>query len=132
MQKQYAILVDIAAVIVFATIGRASHGEGVGPRGIADTAWPFLTALLVAWAVMLIRRRDHLGIGAGVFVWFTTWVGGLALRVIGGDTAAVAFIIVAGVVLALLLVGWRALARVLGRGRDPQRGSEAGASAVQE
>ncbi|MGA4507430.1 DUF3054 domain-containing protein [Propionibacteriaceae bacterium G1746] len=113
--KQYAIIIDALLVLVFATIGRATHGESIAPVQVASTAWPFITALLVAWAVMLIRKRPHLGVGAGLFVWFTTWVGGLALRVTGGDTAATAFIIVAGVVLLVFLVGWRAIALVLDR-----------------
>lgn len=110
MQKQYAILVDLVLVVLFTVIGRASHSESLTPSGIVATAWPFVTALLVAWAVMLLRKREHLTLGAGTFVWLTTWIGGLALRVIGGDTAAVAFIIVAGVTLLVFLVGWRLIA----------------------
>lgn len=118
-QKQYAIILDILGVVVFAVIGRASHHESLMPREVLHTAWPFLTALLVAWAVMLLRRREHLSIGAGVYVWLTTWAGGLALRVLGDDTAAVPFIIVAGIALAVLLVGWRVLVRVLGPKQPP-------------
>ena len=111
MAKQYAILVDLALVMVFATIGRASHAEGLTPNGILSTAWPFLTACLVAWAVMLIRRRDHLGVGAGLFTWFITWAGGLFFRVSSGDTAQLPFIIVAGIVLLTFLLGWRLVAK---------------------
>lgn len=119
MAKQYAILVDLVLVLVFATIGRASHAEGLTPNGILSTAWPFLTACLVAWAVMLIRRRDHLGLGAGLFTWFITWAGGLFFRVSSGDTAETPFIIVAGIVLLLFLVGWRLVAGFVTRGRTP-------------
>ena len=90
MGKQYAVLVDLLLVMVFATIGRASHSEGLTPSGILSTAWPFLTACLVAWAVMLIRKRDHLGLGAGIFTWLITWAGGLVFRVSSGDTAETA------------------------------------------
>ena len=107
MPKQYAVVVDILLVTVFAAVGRSTHGESMSPAGVFETAWPFLTALLVAWAVMLIRRRDHLGIGAGIFVWFITWAGGLTFRVAGGETAEVPFIIVAALVLLVFLAGWR-------------------------
>ena len=113
MGKQYAVLVDLLLVMVFATIGRASHSEGLTPSGILSTAWPFLTACLVAWAVMLIRKRDHLGLGAGIFTWLITWAGGLVFRVSSGDTAETAFIIVAGLVLLLFLVGWRLVAQLV-------------------
>lgn len=117
MPKQYAILVDLLLVMVFATIGRANHGEGLSPNGVFNTAWPFLVACLVGWAVMLIRKRDHLGIGAGLFVVFITWAGGLFLRVTSGDTAEVPFIIVAGLVLLLFLLGWRVLAGIIIRSK---------------
>ncbi|WP_280524639.1 DUF3054 domain-containing protein [Microbacterium foliorum] len=41
--------------------------------------------------------------------------GGLLLRVVSGDTAQIAFIIVATLVLAVFLLGWRALAAFLRR-----------------
>ncbi|MGA4668452.1 DUF3054 domain-containing protein [Propionibacteriaceae bacterium Y1923] len=131
MGKQYAIVVDLALVVVFAVIGRASHGGSLGPGAIFGTAWPFLTACLVAWAVMLIRKRDHLGIGAGIFVWFITWAGGMFFRVSGGDTAAIPFVVVAAAVLALFLVGWRVLAGLLARRNGAAAKTAAGSVADQ-
>ena len=107
MQKQIAILIDILLTIVFIAIGRASHDESLAPMQVLTTAWPFLLALAIGWVVMLVRKRDHLPVGAGIFLWITTWVGGIVLRVASGDTAATAFIIVAGITLLLFLVGWR-------------------------
>lgn len=117
MPKPYAIIVDLLLVVLFAVLGRLSHHEGIGLVGVVQTAWPFLVALLVGWAVLLWRKRDHLTPTSGVFVWLVTWVGGLVLRVVGGDTAAVAFMIVAGLMLALFLIGWRLLALLVPRGR---------------
>ena len=37
-----ALVADIVCVIVFCTIGRRSHAEGMTVAGIAETAWPFL------------------------------------------------------------------------------------------
>ena len=47
-----AVVADAAVVVVFATIGRASHDEGLRLAGVWHTAWPFLvgTALALAWA----------------------------------------------------------------------------------
>lgn len=107
MQKQHFIIIDLILVAVFATIGRASHGESIAPSGIFHTAWPFMTALLVAWAVMLLRRRPTDTLAAGVFVWLCTVFGGMVLRRGSGDGTATAFVIVATVVLAVFLIGWR-------------------------
>ncbi len=35
---------DLVLVLVFAIIGRASHGEALTPVGILVTGWPFLVA----------------------------------------------------------------------------------------
>ena len=37
-----ALLADLVSVVVFCTIGRRSHAEGLTVAGIAETAWPFL------------------------------------------------------------------------------------------
>ena len=81
MRKPTAVLIDLALILLFALIGRASHHESLMPRHVFATAMPFLVACLVAWAVILVRRREYLGlVGAGIYVWLTTWLGGLALR----------------------------------------------------
>ena len=47
--------------VVFATIGRASHDEGLRLAGVWHTAWPFLvgTALALAWAASREGRPAH-------------------------------------------------------------------------
>ncbi|CAI9409838.1 MULTISPECIES: DUF3054 domain-containing protein [Aestuariimicrobium] len=109
MQKQHFIIIDLILVAIFATIGRVSHGESLVPAGIVHTAWPFMTALLVAWVVLLVRKRPTTTLGAGVFVWLVTVVGGMLLRRWTGEGTAVPFIVVATVVLAVFLIGWRLL-----------------------
>ncbi|HIW30196.1 MAG TPA: DUF3054 domain-containing protein [Candidatus Luteococcus avicola] len=110
MQKQIVMLVDLVLVVVFAATGRASHSENI-LSGLVHTAWPFLVACMVAWAILLLRRRPVSTVGAGVFVWLVTAVGGLVLRMSSGTSAAWSFWIVATAVLGLLLVGWRAIFR---------------------
>lgn len=110
MRKPAVMAVDLVLVIIFAAIGRASHHEAVF-TGLARTAWPFVLACLVAWAVLLIRRRPVTTPGAGVFVWLVTAWGGLALRVASGTSAAFPFMVVATIVTGLFLVGWRVLLR---------------------
>jgi len=101
--------VDLALVLVFAAVGRASHDEGNAVVGTLATAWPFLVGAVVGWA--LVRALSHrwpLTVGAGISVAVATVVGGMLLRVLTGQGTAPAFVAVATVAVAVLLVGWRA------------------------
>lgn len=105
------LAVDLVVVVVFATIGRASHKESLSVAGIAETAWPFLVGLLVAWLITRAWRAPARILPIGLLVWGWTAVIGLALRVASGQGIQLAFVIVATVVLGLFLLGWRLVAR---------------------
>jgi len=115
---------DAALVIVFAAVGRASHGETVHPAGLWITAWPFLAALLTGWIVTLAWRAPARPLRTGLGIWAMTLVGGMLLRTISGQGTALPFIVVAAVFLGTTLVGWRALGAVIARRRrqDPPTG----------
>lgn len=113
-----ALLLDAVLVLVFAVIGRASHQED--PAGFLLTAWPFLVALLLGHAAALLlpaRPRRPWSLPWGAVVWAVTVAGGMLLRLVGGDTAEVPFVIVATLVLGVFLLGWRGLAAVVRRFR---------------
>ena len=114
MHRLLPLLVDLVLVLVFATIGRRSHAEGLTLAGIADTAWPFLVACLLGW---LASRawRDPLHWRRAVPVWLITVVGGMLLRRLSGDTTQLPFVVVATLTLALLLLGWRLVVRLVRR-----------------
>ena len=115
MKRLLPLVIDLVCVVVFAAVGRASHGESVA--GTFLTAWPFLVACAVAWIVLALLGDDGRGWRAALIVWLVTLVGGMALRVAAGDTAAVAFIVVATLFLAATLFGWRAIALLVDRRR---------------
>lgn len=120
-----ALILDAVFVLVFAVIGRASHQED--PGGFLLTAWPFIVALLaghLAAALLPQRPRRPWSLAWGAVVWVVTVVVGLLLRVASGDTAQVPFIIVATLVLAALLLGWRAVAALLRRRAGGARSNE--------
>lgn len=107
-------------VVVFAAIGRATHdGDVLGPFGseLATTAWPFVAALLIGWAVTRAWRRPTTVVRTGLPVWAITVALGMVLRALSGQGVAVAFIIVATITLAMFLLGWRGLARLAARRR---------------
>jgi peptidoglycan/LPS O-acetylase OafA/YrhL len=109
-----AAVLDAGFVIAFAAIGRASHDENV-LTGLALTAWPFLASLALAWIVLRAWRRPLAPLRTGTGVWLITVAGGMLLRALTGQGVALAFIIVATIVLMLLLVGWRGLATLVRR-----------------
>lgn len=106
---------DLVLVLVFVAIGRATHGEALTPPGMVSTGWPFVLALVIGWLVARAWRAPR-ALTTGVIVWLVTVVGGLALRVgVAQQTAAVPFIIVATLTLALVLIGWRLIAKLVSR-----------------
>ncbi len=108
--------IDVACVLVFCALGRRSHDEGLNVAGIATTAWPFLSGTAVGWLVSQAWRRPTTVYPTGVAVWLCTVVVGMVLRKVTSAGTAASFIVVASTVTAVLLLGWRAIAR-LGRRR---------------
>ena len=104
-------------VSLFAVIGRLSHAEGVTPAGWWRTAWPFLAGALLGWALVAAlgrRGRAHREAPAGggsfrdaLVIWPSTVVVGMLLRRASDQGTAVAFVVVAFVVLGLMLVAPR-------------------------
>jgi hypothetical protein len=109
MRTPARIAIDLVLVIVFAVIGRASHGEALSLGGVLVTGWPFLLGCLIgSMLACLVLRLSWLR--EGLLVWAVTVVLGMLLRGISGGGMAIGFLIVATVVLAAFLVGWRMVA----------------------
>ena len=92
MTRAVALGLDAAFVLLFATLGRVSHEEGVTTTGVLGVAWPFLVALGVGWVVAARVR---------------------ALRVTTGGGFAWSFALVTVLVLGFFLIGWRCAAEVV-------------------
>ncbi|WP_256795529.1 DUF3054 domain-containing protein [Terrabacter sp. Ter38] len=120
-----ALLLDVALVLVFAAVGRASHDESSPVLGVLSTAWPFLVGTGIGWLVVrVVRRSWPLDVAPGVTVWFATVLVGMLLRHAVGSGTALSFVVVASVVLALFLLGWRAVgAYAVRRARAPHERS---------
>jgi hypothetical protein len=110
-----SLALDIVCVLVFCAIGRRSHSEGITVNGVAETAWPFLTGTAVGWLLARGWRQPTAIAPTGVIVWACTVVTGMLLRKASSQGMAVSFIVVASVVTAILLLGWRAAAAVTTR-----------------
>ncbi len=115
MNRIVSAALDVAVVLIFVAVGRSAHDEPLW--GIVVTAAPFLVALGVGQALVLLTPPSD-GLRAGSVIWLVTWIGGLLLRqFVFSDGTAPAFIVVAGVSLALGLIGWRVVAALLQRGK---------------
>lgn len=108
------VVIDLALIVVFTVIGRASHTETLDLAGIATTAWPFVTAGAIG---SLASRRMSGGRWwlEGLLCCVITVVLGMLLRGLTGGGTAPAFVLVATLTLAVLLIGWRGIAVLLGR-----------------
>ncbi|GAB3605862.1 DUF3054 domain-containing protein [Conyzicola nivalis] len=107
-----AFLTDAAVVLVFVLIGRASHDEHP-VLGALITYWPFFVALMVGWVLARAWKSPLAVLRSGVPIWVTTVALGMVLRVLGDQGVQWSFVIVTSVVLAVFLLGWRAVARLV-------------------
>lgn len=111
---------DAVCVLVFVLVGQRSH-QSLTAGEVLGTLWPFLLALVISWLLVRVWRSPRL-LPSGVVVWATTCAGGLLLRVLlTEDTARLPFVLVSAVTLAVLLLGWRAVATAVLRARSTRR-----------
>ena len=102
-----AALADVVGVLVFCTVGRRSHAEGLTVAGVAATAWPFLVGTAVGWLLIRGWRRPTAVAPTGLVVWVSTVVVGMLLRKATSAGVAVSFVVVASAATAMGLLGWR-------------------------
>ena len=110
-----ALAADLLCVVVFCTIGRRSHAEGLTIAGIAETAWPFLAGTGVGWLLARGWQRPTSLAPTGRIVWVATVVVGMLLRKLTSQGTATSFIVVASITTAVLLLGWRGVIHALSR-----------------
>lgn len=125
--RRMAILVagDIVALLVFAAIGRRSHGEDAGPGAVlevARTAAPFILGWLIAaslaGAYAPARTR---GPGAMLLTTLLGWTGGLILgavfrAILIGRFSPISFYVITFLVALVILGGWRGVFALLEAG----------------
>lgn len=110
------LLLDIILVCVFAGLGRQSHELGLQLGNILYTAAPFLIALVVISVLTQFWKTSRQIWPTALIVWLFTTVGGLFLRItVFEETAATSFQIVTASVLAVFLVGRRAIESMIVR-----------------
>lgn len=108
---------DVVLICLFASLGHLAHYGTPSATGIAGTALPFLAAYLGVTAILRPWRRPAALLRTAVPLWVGTAAGGLALRVVFGESAALSFQLVALCVLGVFIVLPRSVAALLSRSR---------------
>jgi FlaA1/EpsC-like NDP-sugar epimerase len=109
-----AFVIDLVLIIVFVLIGRSSHDENP-VAGALVTLWPFAVGLVAGWLGARAWRTPTRIVPTGLVVWASTVIVGMLLRIASGQGVQLSFVIVASVVLAVFLLGWRLIARIVRR-----------------
>ncbi|EIE23939.1 hypothetical protein COCSUDRAFT_62467 [Coccomyxa subellipsoidea C-169] len=105
---------DAAALLLFAAIGRANHGESLDPASVLSVAWPFLVGWFGSAALLGGFGKEAQGGRTGPAAitaakcWALGTTVGVALRSLSrGYFPDKAFVIVSFAVTAVFLIGWR-------------------------
>jgi hypothetical protein len=107
------LLLDVCSVLAFVAIGRHTHHDGDSLAGLWHTAWPFLAGLAIGLLATRAWRRPLAIVPSGLGAWLGAAAAGMLIRVLAGQGTAAAFIVVALAFLALFLLGWRVVVRIV-------------------
>ncbi len=111
-----ALVGDLLVVLLFVASGLVQHGEPLTTQNLVLVGWPFAAGALLGHLAIRAWRAPFRLWPHGVFVWAITVAAGMALRTLLGGTTAVSFVIVAALVTAVGMLGWRAIAMYMTRG----------------
>ena len=128
-RRAAALAVDLLAVLAFVLVGRRSHDEGDALLGLLTTLWPFAAGAVVGHALVAAARLRAGGLRGGLVAWPGTVVVGMLLRTASDQGVQTSFVVVTVVVLGVLLLGWRLVARVVRARRRRAPSSRPGARA---
>jgi hypothetical protein len=117
-RRRTALLVvgDALALVIFAAIGRASHGEDAGLRAlaqVAETAAPFIIGWFAVAPPIGAYRADVAGalspmLARTALTWLIAWPIGLGLRaVIRQTTIPLSFALVTFITVLAIMALWR-------------------------
>lgn len=111
-------IMDVLAIVVFAILARLAHNTAEAPFtlvNVLNTLWPFLLGGALGHVICAATRKDPFPIApGGVIVWLSTAITGLAIWGIRhAELPHWSFIIVATTMSAILLLGFRALAKAV-------------------
>ena len=105
-------------VVIFAALGKTSHEASSSNGVIAAIVWPYALAVVLAHAALLRNGRKTWRVWPeGAVVLAVTYLLGTTLRALSGRGIAVGFLVVAVVFLAVTMLGWRYVVKLVIRRR---------------
>lgn len=126
--KPTAVALDFLAIAIFALLARLAHQSDDMPfnfAGWASTVWPFAIGVALGWVIVEFGLRSKNSTADGTntnttghspLIWLITVVTGLVIWGIRNQALPHwSFVIVACVMSALLMLGWRGIARLIAR-----------------
>jgi hypothetical protein len=121
MRLRLELALDVLGIVLFAAIGRRSHGESGVVAGVAVVAAPFLAGWLAGAALVRLDRRPS-GVVRALRALVVALPLALVVRAATGRGVPPTFVVVAACFLGLVLVGRRALSTtvVARRARRPR------------
>lgn len=127
-----ALVGDLLIVLLFVAIGFLQHSTPLTTQNIVLVGWPFAAGVLLGHLAIRAWNAPFRIWPHGVFVWAITLAAGMALRTLFSAGTEVSFVIVTAVVLAVGMLGWRAVASFLTRGERAAKAPSAADPATQE
>ena len=110
----WPLVADLACVLALALGGKGSHEASASEWIVLVIAWPFAVATALAHAGLAVRRRPAVRLWPeGAVVLAVTYAVGMLLRAASGRGLAPGFLVVALLFLALTMLGWRVVARLV-------------------
>jgi len=107
---------DLVCVLALAVGGKSSHEANDSDWVVLAIVWPYALAAGLAHVWLTSRgRRAGRAWPEGGIVLGVTYVLGMILRAISGRGLAPGFLVVAGIFLALTMLGWRGVAQLATR-----------------
>ena len=108
------VVADLVCVLVFAAAGKGTHEASDSEWVVLAIVWPYALSVVLAHTGLLLRGRQTRRVWPeGAVVLAVTYVLGTVLRLVSGRGIAVGFLVVAVVFLALTMLGWRAILRLV-------------------
>ncbi len=112
-----AIFFDQVGILLFYAVGLLVHERYPitqlltwdGAIHLFGGAFPFMLANFLGWAGLMLAQRYEIGF-TGLVVWGATVVVGLIFRFMNGLPVPPMFMLTSAIFLAIVLLGWRAIA----------------------
>lgn len=105
-----APLLDIVAIMLFALFARIAHPPFTF-TGLLAAFWPWAVGALLGWVFITSIKASPGRWVEGAIVWCSTIVGGMILwSIVNTQLPHYTFLLVASIMSALLMFGWRAIA----------------------